>query len=187
MTNVEFSEIWNQSPSLQAAANVIGMKKVSCRDKAVELRSRGIHLKRMPRPVRSLEERFFSFVSMNTEGCWEWNGAKNNDGYGVISTTRIDGPKLAHRVSFGIHFYAPPDDQDVCHSCDSPGCVNPVHLFVGREVDNIADMIRKRRGWWQGMSPEQLSNELKRRRAGRKPPEIWTDEFCRGLLEGVGV
>jgi len=76
--------------------------------------------------------------------CWEFTGALNNSGYGVV---RFKGkPRLAHRVMFSIAF---PDVNieklQVLHKCDNPKCVNPLHLFTGSHQDNMADMTNKGR------------------------------------------
>ena len=37
----------------------------------------------------------------------------------------------------------------VCHKCDRPPCCNPDHLFVGTQLDNVADMLAKGRNQWR--------------------------------------
>lgn len=77
-------------------------------------------------------------------GCLLWSGAPGAGGYGVVG---IDGRYYkAHRVSWAIHHgVMPPSDMKVCHSCDTPPCVNPDHLWLGTQADNVADMMAKHR------------------------------------------
>jgi hypothetical protein len=76
-------------------------------------------------------------------GCWLWLQCTNFRGYGLI---RRDGrTRTAHRVAFEIVYGSIPKGMLVCHKCDTPGCVNPDHLFLGTSKDNTADMLRKGR------------------------------------------
>lgn len=80
--------------------------------------------------------------------CWIWSGSRFGSGYGQIKYQNIF--QGAHRASYK-HFKGEiPQGHNVLHHCDIPLCVNPEHLFLGTQRDNIADMIAKRRGAFQG-------------------------------------
>jgi hypothetical protein len=79
------------------------------------------------------------------EDCWEWTGAHIPQGYGTIN---YKGKTVrAHRAVWMACFGEIPKDLFVLHDCDNPGCVNPDHLLLGTNRDNVQDMIMKgRRG-----------------------------------------
>lgn len=93
-----------------------------------------------------VEERFWAKVE-KTSTCWLWKASTDSKGYGRF----WDGYRIlfAHRYSWGLVFDLP-ENLNVCHKCDVPLCVNPDHLFVGTQKDNIQDMIAKSRdrGRW---------------------------------------
>lgn len=82
--------------------------------------------------------------------CWLWTAALNNKGYGIIL---VNGrPRLAHRVIYTLMIGPIPSGGGyhgtcVLHRCDNARCVNPAHLFLGSQVDNIGDMLAKGRGY----------------------------------------
>lgn len=89
-------------------------------------------------------ERFWAKVD-KTGDCWVWTGATARNGYGVF---RIDGRNVgAHRFSFHLATGITPGELDVLHACDNPPCVQPDHLFLGTQRDNMADMHAKGRGF----------------------------------------
>ncbi len=92
---------------------------------------------------RPLAERFWEKVDKSSE-CWEWTAARNPDGYGLIGLD-FRGSDRAHRVSWRLAYGPIPIGLHVLHRCDNPPCVNPDHLWLGTQADNIADMTRKGR------------------------------------------
>lgn len=93
--------------------------------------------------MKTLEERFFSKINKIENGCWEWNGAKNEQGYGKLG---IDYKVYsAHRVSYELHYKKIPNNVFVCHKCDNPSCCNPKHLFLGTHKQNMFDRNSKNR------------------------------------------
>lgn len=78
-----------------------------------------------------------------TNVCWCWRGATNSKGYGNLVHKRKHWH--AHRLSYFIHNGQIPKGLHVLHHCDNPGCVNPSHLFVGTNDDNVADRQAKGR------------------------------------------
>jgi hypothetical protein len=81
--------------------------------------------------------------------CWEWQGGKNNVGYGLIRDEH--GMRTTHRVSYELYKGNIPKNLCVLHSCDNPKCVNPEHLRLGTRKDNTQDMISKGRTNYIGM------------------------------------
>ena len=88
--------------------------------------------------------RLLNRVEPNERGCWIFKGAKNYKGYGLIGI-RASRCHAAHRVSYHIFKEPIPKGMHILHSCDVPACVNPEHLWVGTNQDNMDDMVRKRR------------------------------------------
>jgi hypothetical protein len=93
---------------------------------------------------RPIKDRFMAKVQVNiVTGCWEWIGARNNHEQGqfVVEHKKV----LAYRFSWELHRGKIPEGMYVCHKCDNPPCVNPDHLFLGTQSDNIRDCVSKGR------------------------------------------
>lgn len=90
-----------------------------------------------------IENRFLeSFTIGEKNECWEWNKSRLKWGYGRFWIK----PKnvLAHRYSYEyFNGVKPPENLLGCHTCDNPPCINPNHLFLGTDADNVHDSQRK--------------------------------------------
>ena len=90
-------------------------------------------------------------------GCWVWTGThkKNTKNKGGPRPFIIHKGKkhLAYRIAWALFKGCPiPNGKLACHSCDTPLCVNPSHLFLGTFTDNSEDMSRKGRARPRGSS-----------------------------------
>ncbi len=90
-------------------------------------------------------ERFWEKVDLSTgvDSCHLWTAATNPDGYGTFWFNKQN--QNAHRVAWQIEHGPIPPGQNVLHDCDTPGCVNHRHLFLGTQLDNMRDMEAKGR------------------------------------------
>jgi hypothetical protein len=77
-------------------------------------------------------------------GCWLWTGRVDGKGYGMFMIDSSN--RRAHRLALSFSGVDVPHDRIVCHRCDNPPCVNPEHLYVGTDRDNVNDRESRKRG-----------------------------------------
>lgn len=93
-------------------------------------------------------------------GCWLWLGAVHEERHGrQYGRLTVNGRTVgAHRYSYQIFRGAIPEGFEVCHHCDTPPCVNPVHLFAGTKQDNVDDREAKgRNNHTSKLSPQDVA------------------------------
>jgi hypothetical protein len=120
----------------------------------------------MARPRIPLSEKIErSSVKIPESGCWIWMKSLNHGGYGKTCL----GKELtisAHRASYEAKYGKIPNGLMALHSCDVRSCVNPDHIFLGTQRENMEDKVLKNRqahGEKHGMSKlkEDEAKEIK--------------------------
>jgi (2Fe-2S) ferredoxin len=134
----------------------------------------------VPKKV-SIAERLLTRIKITERGCWEWQGARQPPwGYGFFKHDQI--VMRAHRASFEEFRYPIPDGLSICHTCDNPCCVYPLHLFPGTTQDNVDDCKQKGRTktgekhWNNRLTEDQAKEIIRRHHAGEKPKDL-AEEF----------
>jgi hypothetical protein len=92
--------------------------------------------------VIPVKDRFLSKVN-KTSDCWNWTGYIGSNRYGQL---KINHKMIkSHRVSYELYNGDIPAGLNVLHKCDNTKCVNPDHLFLGSQKENVQDMLTKNR------------------------------------------
>lgn len=101
----------------------------------------------------NIADRLWSRVVVTDSGCWEWQGARCNTGYGKVM---VNGRVVTtHRVAWSLINGNIPAGLYVLHRCDNRICINPDHLFIGSHAENMQDKITKGRHKYK-LSDEQV-------------------------------
>jgi HNH endonuclease len=92
--------------------------------------------------MKSTLERFEAKF-IKSSGCWNWAAGVDKNGYGRfrVGLNKIRAPRMAYTLYRGDIS----DGLMVRHHCDNPACVNPFHLILGTNADNMADKVSRNR------------------------------------------
>jgi hypothetical protein len=144
-----------------------------------------------------ISERFWSKVNKGESipahapelgPCWTWTAGTNKAGYGAFALQLEGRPyamHCAHRVSWYLEHGIWPT-LSVLHKCDNHACVRPDHLFLGTQLDNMQDMVRKGMKVATGSPGESNGNcalteeqarEIYRRKRSGELQRVLADEY----------
>jgi hypothetical protein len=133
-------------------------------------------------------ERFWPKIH-KTDGCWIWQAQLNNKGYGCFTyysqkRKRRSSSMYAHRLAWILTNGPIPKGQNVLHKCDTPACVNPDHLFLGTQRDNVRDCISKGRfNPYGGLRSNLTHDDVRAIRADPRKHHIIAADY--GLLRNA--
>lgn len=140
---------------------------LTCEKKPVWRRGRGKYCSQRCFGIakRSSQRDFWKYVHEDSNGCWLWHGLRTERGYGVVTYHGLFW--RAHRLAWTLVYGPIAKGLVICHSCDTPSCVRPDHLFVGTQKQNIQDAVSKGRmlgslGERNGMSKTKRSERAAR-------------------------
>lgn len=99
-------------------------------------------------------------------GCREWQGSVSSDGYGMVGMRFSEkyakyGNTKVHRISYLEFVGEIPEGMHVLHKCDNRKCINPNHLFLGTNADNVRDRNNKNRQTRGEKHPHAKLTEVK--------------------------
>lgn len=112
--------------------NMSGAFRGWCRRHYDQAKAAGVFT---PRHRMSLDQRLLNMSELDDNGCWVWSKYKEPRGYGKINVH--SEPRLAHRVSYEFFVGPIPDGLFLDHMCFNRACINPDHLRVVTNKQNM--------------------------------------------------
>lgn len=100
---------------------------------------------RLTNNTYNFQPEFASRIRKLDDGCWEWTGWRDRDGYGSFWDKTLKRTLRAHRVACEAKHGPISKGLFACHTCDNPWCVNPDHLFIATNQENQLDSVAKGR------------------------------------------
>lgn len=121
--------------------------------------------------VQSAFDRLRARITVDSAGCWIWQGSTTKGGYGQM---KVGGTvRATHRLAYEATKGPIPRGKVIRHTCDVATCCNPAHLLVGDHEDNIQDIVergsQKRR---RVLTADEVSKALDMRKEGATKREI---------------
>lgn len=139
----------------------------------------------MARPRIPIKEKLdMNVIKVPESGCWIWMGMISRYGYGRFTF----GTKTnfsAHRTSYELKYGKIPDGMLALHHCDVKCCVNPDHIFIGTQQENMTDKVTKNRqakGESHGMSKLTKEQATEAKFSGAKTSELAKKFNCSAVM-----
>jgi len=134
------------------------------------------------------DEKFWAkVIKQPDDGCWEWDGCRNNKGYGKL--TRNKKGYLAHRWGYMLqHDEEIAPGLQVNHHCDNRICVRGDHLYLGTQSENVKDAVN--RGRWvpkEYYGPEQKKWSAEKPKKKHSPKAVYRTIFVETATGGRWV
>ena len=132
----------------------------------------------MPRYNSVAEQLEAQSMPEPNSGCVLWLGTVSDFGYGTVTANKRTGQKV-HRLAYEAASGPIPSGMHVLHRCDVRCCINPDHLFLGSNLDNVADKVakgRQSRGLRTGLAKLTEAEVFKIREfkgTNRRAAELW--------------
>lgn len=98
-----------------------------------------------------------SRVIISNEGCWEWTGALDSSGYGVVYVDKYIKLQKVHRVMYELVNGVLDTNLVICHYCNNRKCCNPEHLRQDTIKSNVNDRMKDRSHHWTKLNRQQIS------------------------------
>lgn len=118
------------------------------------------------RAYASLADKLLERSTRNSDtGCIDWDGCKSHNHYGKVCWG--GALLLTHRAAWEVANGAIPEGMWVLHKCDRPSCINPDHLFLGNNAENVRDAVRKGRHYWIARTHCKRGHEFSSENTGR--------------------
>ncbi len=93
--------------------------------------------------------RFWGKVAKGEPGeCWLWQACVDRKGYGLVGFTVSKMNSIgyrAHVIARWLETGEWPNGLLTLHTCDTPRCCNPAHLYLGTPARNTQDMMDRKR------------------------------------------
>ena len=87
--------------------------------------------------MNSIEEQVNARFTVDSSGCWLWEGTLSLSGYGRLWIGGTRGRRhQAHRLTYEMHKGPIPEGLEIDHLCRVPACVNPDHLEAVTHREN---------------------------------------------------